>query len=180
MSEFSESYHLRATSRTAAVALLESASLTGFVFPALDGWVTLVAEGEAFRPNEDLIAANTGALVRWVFGEDHGWEFSVYRGSRRLCHYSCAWEDEVVVEGQVSHAELERDLDMRLPLLAGEHGAKVFRPQSIEEVFDIHPAYTFAKALGLANYRWLSYDYLESDHAKGMPLPAGVRVVGGG
>ena len=177
MSEFSESYHLRATSRKDAVALLQSAGLAGFVHPSLDGWVTLVAEGEPFRPNEDLIAPNVGTLVHWVFGEDHGWEFSVYRGPRALCTYSCSWEEEVVVEGKVSHAELEEHIGMPLPLLAGEAGLKILFPKSIEEVFAVRPAYAFAKALGLTNYRWLSYDYLASDHARGRPLPAGVQMV---
>ena len=177
MSEFSESYHLRATSRKEAVALLRSAGLAGFVFPSLDGWVTLVAEGEPFRPNKDLLAANLGTLVHWVFGEDHGWEFGVYRGSRPLSTYSCSWEEAVVVEGRVSHQKLEKDLGLPLPLLAGEAGVKILFPKSIEEVFAVRPAYAFAQALGLANYRWLSYDYLASDHAKGHPLPAGVQGV---
>jgi len=178
MSEFSESYHLRATSRKDAVALLQTAALAGFVFPSLDGWVTLVAEGEAFRPNEDLIAANSGTLVHWVFGEDHGWEFAVYRGRRKLSQYSCSWEEEIVVEGKLSHTQLEKDLGIPVPLLAGEAGARVLYPRSIEEARTERPAaYAFAQALGLTNYRWLSYDYLASDHAKGHPLPPGVQVV---
>jgi hypothetical protein len=178
MSEFSDPYHLRAMSRKAAVALLQSACLSGFVFPSLDGWVTLVAEGEPFRPNEDLIVANSGTLLHWVFGEDHGWEFAVYRGKRKLCQYSCSWEEEVVVEGKVSHAQLETDLGMPLPLLAGEAGTRVLYPRSIEEARSERPAaYAFAEAVGLTNYRWLSYDYLARDHAKGHPLPPGVPVV---
>src|SRR5207247_1441918 len=122
MSEFSESYHLRASSRDDAVALVRSAGLAGFVFPSLDGWVTLVAEGEPFRPNKQLLAANPGTLVHWVFAEDHGWEFAIHRGSRSLCAYSCSWDDEVVVEGAISLAELETHLAIPLPLLAGEAG----------------------------------------------------------
>ena len=177
MSEFSESYHLRGTSRREAIALLERASLSGYVFPALDGWVTLVAEGESFKLNERLVAANEGLLVRWVFAEDHGWAFDVFKSKKRILKYECSWEEDIEVEGKVSHAELQTALGMELPALAGEAGAAALYPESIEELLDLKPAYAFAKAIGLSNYRWLAFDYLARDREKGHPLPAGVQHV---
>jgi hypothetical protein len=177
MSEFSESYHLRGTSRRDAIALLERAGLTGYVFPALDGWVTFVAHGKPFELNEHLVAANDGVLVHWVFADDHGWAFDVVKATKPIMKYWCSWEDEIEVEGKISHAELQKALGMELPGLAGEAGVTILYPESIEQLIAVKPAYSFAKAIGLANYRWLAYDYLTRDQERGHPIPAGVQRV---
>jgi hypothetical protein len=177
MSEFSESYHLRGTSRREAITLLERAGLAGYVFPALDGWVTFVAEGEPFKLNERLVAANEGVLVRWVFADDHGWAFDVVKARKPILRYECSWEEEIEVDGKISHAALQQALGMELPRLAGEAGATVLYPESIEQLLEVKPAYSFAKAIGLTNYRWLAYDYLSRDEERGHPIPAGVQRV---
>lgn len=148
------------------------------MFPALDGWVALVAEGDSFKPNDSLVAANDGLLVRWVFAEDHGWAFDVFRSEKRVLKYECPWEEEVEVEGTISHLALQTAFDMELPALSGECGVAVFYPKNIEELLDLKPAYAFAKAIGLSNYRWLAYEYLARDQEQGHPLPAGVQRVG--
>lgn len=175
MSEFSESYHLRGSSRRDATELLARAGLAGFVFPALDGWVSFVAEGEPFTLNEAIVSANEGVLLRWVYGEDHGWEFNVFTDRKVACEYSCSWEEDLAVNGKVSHAQLERSLGLKLPALAGQAGLQIFYPSSMEEVFAVKPAYAFAAGVGLTNYRWLSYHYLELDQSRGHPLPPGVQ-----
>ena len=177
MSEFSESYHLRGTARCEVIELLERADLAGFIFPALDGWVSFVASGEPFRPNTNLIRANEGVLLRWVYGEDHGWEFGLYKAKKLVCNYSCSWEEDIAVDGKVNHAQLEQELGYPLPALQGEAGLGVFYPQSLERLFEVKPAYAFASAIGLSNYRWLSYEYLERDSTNGHSLPAGVQAL---
>jgi len=178
MSEFSESYHLQGSSRRDAIDLLRRAGLAGFVFPALDGWVSLVAEGEPFKPNQALVHANEGVLLRWVYAEDHGWAFDVFKGKKRVIQYECSWEDDIEVNGQVSHKELEAALGVELPALAGEAGARILYPGSVDEFIEAKPAYAFAAAVGLTNYRWLAHDYLAQDTERGHPLPVGVQRVG--
>ena len=58
MSEFSESYHILGNDRNEAIQLLKRSGLRGFVFPELNGWVSLVASGPKFRPNKRLIKYN--------------------------------------------------------------------------------------------------------------------------
>jgi hypothetical protein len=151
MSEFSESYHLRGTSRKDAVALLERAGLSGFVFPSVDSWVTVLAEGEPFRPNESLIDANEGLLLHYIRGEDHGWSFALYRGKRRVCKYECAWETEVQVEADLDLRQIEKELGQVLSRLGETQVRKIFHPEGIEQVFEVKPAYAFAQAVGLTN-----------------------------
>jgi len=177
MSEFSENYHLRGTSRRDAIALLERAGLTGYVFPALDGWVSFVAEGEPFKPNQELIAANEGVLLRWVYADDHGWAFDCFKARKRLLSYECSWDEDIQIPSKIKHAEIERALGMELPALAGDAGAQILYPDSIEQLIELKPAYAFAKAVGLPNYRWLAYDYLARDEERGHPIPPGVQRV---
>ena len=177
MSEFSESYHLRGATRGEATSLLSRAGLAGFVFPALDGWVSFVAEGESFKPNKRLLNSSQGVLLRWVFGDDHGWEFNVFDRAKKICDYNCSWDEELLVEGKVNLAQLKKSLGLNLPALEGEAGLKIFYPQSVEQAFEVNPAYAFARAVGLTHFRWLSFEYLYSDMSKGHPLPPDVQVV---
>lgn len=178
MSECSESYHLRGDSRRDASSLLARAGLAGFAFPPQDGWVSFVAEGGPFRPNEHLLAANEDLLLRWVYGEDHGWAFDLYSGNQLQLSYGCDWEDEIRFDADFDPVALERALGLALPGLRGEAGRRIFKPRGFEQLFEHKPAYAFAAALGLKHYRWLSYDYLSNDAASGKPLPAGVLSIG--
>ncbi len=54
MSESSDSYHLRSETVEEGVELLHRAHLCGFVFPANNGWVSILPGGEAFEPNKKL------------------------------------------------------------------------------------------------------------------------------
>ena len=179
MSEFSESFHLRATSRLEAVELLRRAGLAGYVFPALDGWVTLLPEGITFEDPDQLVAVNRGTLLRWAYGEDHGWGFNVYEGTEEKLSYFCSWEDDLEVDGEIQHSQLQQLLGLQLQDLAGPTGAQIFYPPSMTVVFETKPAYTFAKAIGLTHFKWLSYDYMQLDESRGQELPLGVLAVRG-
>ena len=97
MSEFSESYHLKTSETEHGIELLSRAGLRGFVFPATNGWVTVLPEGEPFAPNEPLIKASTGTLFYFGNAEDHGWWFAVYVDANPIASYTCSWEDSIQV-----------------------------------------------------------------------------------
>ncbi len=75
MSEFSESYHLRAVQPQRGEDLLRSAGANGFVYPQANGWVTVLAEGEPFQFDPRLLPANQGGLFYYWCAEDQGWGF---------------------------------------------------------------------------------------------------------
>lgn len=178
MSEFSDSYHLKTANPTEAVELLKRSGLKGYVFPESNGWVTLVAEGSEFDPNEQLIAANKGIILHYACAEDHGWFFSIYQGDKRVSHYECIWEEEL----EVNDTELNKDLLIKL---IEEPTGKVnleeieafLHPEEIEEIFE-NPVYNrFAEEIGLQYFEWLSYSYYEDVYESGDEIFEGVIVV---
>lgn len=164
MSEFSESYHLRATCTDDAVALLRRAGLTGFVFPPRKGWVTFFAPDGQFQPDERITAANHGTLLHFEACEDHGWSFSIFEAAKPICRYKCDWTRKVRIEdGAYVAAALA-------PLIA-QHGTTslsaveaVLRPSNFEQALQLGPAETFASAVGLGQEAWLSFDYVDEDY----------------
>ena len=169
MSEFSESYHLRAASREDGCALLRAAGLRGYVFPAAGGWVPLVAEGEAFERNETLVAASGGGvLLRYLSAVGHGWGFELFRGGTAVSRYLREYEHET---SQV------RMMDVDLPVLREILGPGFARldDDALRRIFDVpddddearphpldeDPAALFARAAGLSRYSWTSYAYAE-------------------
>lgn len=44
---------------------------------------------------------------------------------------------------------------------------KMLYPESMERIMASNPAYSFAKAIGLTNYRWLVHDYFARDQDQG-------------
>ncbi len=161
MSEFSESYHLRTNNQDEASQLLIRSGMGGYMFPVQRGWVTMVTCENNFTPEEALIQANQGILLYYVYGEDHGWYFSIYRNSEMVCHYECWWEDEIAVN------EEEFDRKVVEALVAQNSGATL-DPDTLDAILHPHdldimnpPAYRFAELLGLTYYKWLSYHYVE-------------------
>lgn len=170
MSEFSDSYHIRSDNQQDGVDLLRAAGLQGYVFPAENGWVTVVAEGEAFEPNQRLIRAAPGVLLHYVSAEDHGWAFELYRAGKTLSSYEAEWDHDI----RVTRDEIDRDI-------LGEHlgdGIRGLDDLAYRRLF--YPTFDefmglaledgeqladrFAEAAGLTNYSWLSYHYVDSDY----------------
>lgn len=175
MSEFSESYHLRAERQEDGVSLLRRAGLSGYVFPAANGWVTLVAEGEQFGPNESLIQANSGVLLQHEFAEDHGWGVTLFVASSMVQRYSCTWEDDdLLVEGGLDVEQFDEIASTALSGLDPVERQRIFSPKDAMETIETRPAEAFARAVGLAYFEWLSFDYLALDEDRGYPLPDGV------
>jgi hypothetical protein len=167
MSEFSESYHLKADTTHAGVSLLQRAGLSGFVFSASNGWVTVLPEGEPFSPNAALISANDSILLYYMNAEDHGWAFAVYVNAAPQASYSCAWDESIQVQQPLDIARFETVVGPVLSPLGAEKLRTVFEPRNFEELFETAPAYAFAEAVGLKNFEWISFEYLMTDKERG-------------
>jgi len=170
MSEFSDSYHLRAGEQQAGVDLLRAAGLAGYVFPPENGWVTVVADGEAFEPNQRLIGASAGVLLHYVHAADHGWGFELYRDGHRLARYAAEWDHDLrVTVNELDMQVLGNELGEGIRALAPADQHSIFMPdfdEYIEQVMNDgdSPAERFAEAAGLTNYSWLSYSYVDGDY----------------
>ncbi|RQO56027.1 hypothetical protein DBR47_19405 [Paucibacter sp. KBW04] len=167
MSEFSESYQLRAEGSEAGIELLRRANLRGFVFPAKNGWVTVLPEGEPFVPNEQLVAANTGTLLYFASAEDHGWWCTLYENNAPIASYVCTWEEAIQVHQALDIVSFENALGPIFSTLGEAETRKIFNPNEIEEVLEQAPSSAFAEAVGLTNYQWLSFQYLLQDMERG-------------
>lgn len=158
MSEFSESYHLRTSDREAAVNLIRNSGNTGYVFAETNGWVSFLIEGANFSVNPEVIKQNPGLLVHYIFAEDHGFEFRVYRKEEAVLEFVCDWNDEVEIEDN----ELDLGVIRELVLLQGNSISGIEQLFEAESMFsDITPAYELAERIGLVHYAWLSADNVE-------------------
>lgn len=162
MSEFSDSYHLKTDNMQDGIKLLQKAGKRGFVFAESNGWVTLVAEGESFMPNESLISANTGILLHFINAEDHGWGFTIYNGNRQISGYECFWEEDLTID--------DSELDIKVIgkiIECGDEKIKdikdILYVQDIEEAAEKNVAESFAKLIGLKYHEWVSYNYVSNE-----------------
>jgi hypothetical protein len=184
MSEFSESFHLRADDTAAGVALLERAGLPGWVLPAEGGWVTVVVERDfTGEPEPALVAANDGVLLLYVNAEDHGWSLTAWDGTTEVSHYEAEWTDDIAADTS------RLDVDALGARLGGVEGADVDALRTIladdlsgldvQEVVRWvqigNPGHRAAAAIGLTNVSWLSGDYLRNDDGR---VEDAVRVAG--
>jgi hypothetical protein len=97
MSEFSESFHLRSDSQQDGEDLLRRAGFAGAVFSPMRGWVTIVPESELFEATDKMVASNQGLLLHYLYAEDHGWKFELYKNSSIISQYECGWESNLAV-----------------------------------------------------------------------------------
>ena len=159
MSEFSESFHLRSDSQQNGEDLLRRAGLTGAVFSAVRGWVTVVPESELYEAVDQMVASNQGLLLHYLYAEDHGWQFELYEDSSTICKYECGWDPEFAIN------DSEMNQSVLVPLLVEKscEGAleSILHPADLEAVIMDLPAYRFANLVGLEHYEWLSGAYLD-------------------
>lgn len=164
MSEFSESYHLRGTDIKEGVALMHRTGLKGYVFPPKDGWISIVAEGNSFAPDERITSQNSGTLLHYVSAEDHGWSFALFEGKELKCGYDCAWDDEVRVDDSKYSADaLARALGSN-GRAAVDAAEEILHPADIDAAIDSEPARVFAEAMRLPRFEWFAYDYVAHDY----------------
>jgi len=159
MSEFSESFHLRTDKQADGVNLLQRAGLCGAVFSASRGWVTIVPESGLCEAVAQMVGANEGVLLHYLYAEDHGWQFELYDSRTAICKYECGWDEELAIN------DAETDQSELVPLLVEEscEGAleSILHPADIDAVIMESPAYRFANVVGLEHYEWLSGGYLD-------------------
>lgn len=159
MSEFSESFHLRSDSQQNGEDLLRRAGLTGAVFSPVRGWVTVVPESEMYEAIDQMVAANQGLLLHYLYAEDHGWQFALYKNNSIVCQYECGWVSELAInDSDLNQAVL-------VSLLIEKSREKVLEnilyPPDLNAIIMDPPAYRFANLVGLEHYEWLSGAYLD-------------------
>ena len=158
MSEFSESYHLREASQGDAVKLLQRARLNGIVFPSSTQWTSFVPAGQDWEGLEAIVQANSGILLHYSYGEDHGWIIEVYKDSERHMIFQHWWDDSLEEElGDLIEPPPPNNPDMDL--------LTQWIPQSPESLAVLQEcfltdgqdrAYRFAELIGLEYFQWLS------------------------
>lgn len=155
MSEFSESFHLRSDDAQEGIKLLQRAGFQGVVFDSSNHWVTIIPQASLHEAVETFVENNKGILLHYMFAEDYGWEFSVYKLREQIFHYECAWEEEILFDD--THAQmsvLQELLDDHAHIAQFE---AILHPKTGRDVQHIN--HTFAKLLGLSHYEWLSGEY---------------------
>jgi hypothetical protein len=163
MSEFSESYHLRSERLEDAVELLRRAGLKGYVYQPANGWVTFLAEGGVFEPDQRIVAAAQHPLLHYVNAEDHGWSFSLFDKGHAVSRYSCEWDNEIRFnDSGYSRAALQQLVPSVQPALLDDF-ERWLRPGDFDQLLEAEPARLLAQGLGLEHYEWLSYDYVHRD-----------------
>ena len=183
MSEFSDSYYLFGETQQDGIALLHRALKYGFVFPEQNNWVTILPRSTEMIPSKLMIWANTGTLLHMSYAEDFGWYFSIYEGSRRVCHFEYYWLEEAVYDHEYFDRSKVMELIERNGSLIAKASAtditRVLYPNSLDDVMDNSPAYKFAEKLGLPHYSWLSYKYVKKNfEAYKEKYPGLKRVIG--
>ena len=165
MSEFSESYHLRSERQDDAVELLRRADLAGFVFKPINGWVTFVAEDGSFDADERVVtAAGKKTLLHYTSTEDHGWSFTLFAEGKPVTAYRCAWDSDVEFDDSTySRAVLVQHIPVAKAKDLTEFETHL-RPESFDEAIGAEASKLFAEAVGLENFEWLSFDYMDSDY----------------
>ena len=163
MSEFSESYHLRAESQEAAITILTSAGLQGYVYPPKGGWITFVASEGSFVPDERIIKQNIGSLLHYVYAGDHGWSFAFFQGTQKLLSYSCEWDYTVRYDDSNCPEDAFRQLIADYGSGSADAVWPHLHPKTLEDILAVKAAKLFARALGLEHYEQLSFDYAYID-----------------
>ncbi len=155
MSEFSESFHLRTEKAQEGIDLLKAAGFKGVVFQPENGWVTIVPQAAPLGAVRGMTSHNQGTLLHYVFGEDHGWTFSLYEQSKSVTYYECIWDSKLAIDdSQVDVEAIGAFVDpARLSELDD-----VLHPRP-EELRSAH--HHFADLFGLKHYEWLSGGYLD-------------------
>jgi hypothetical protein len=157
MSEFSHSFHLRATDLQEAIALLRRAKAPGYAFPPGNGFVTFVCPGD-HEVHEAVLAANQGLLVEYSFAEDHRCSVDVYDSEKNVASLSVDFEN--------ARARFERSKFLALGLLdarTAEDVSRWIRGSPDAESRRGNAAHVIARSLRLPRFAWLSYRYAQSD-----------------
>jgi hypothetical protein len=179
MSEYSESYHLRSEDQTDGVRLLNRAGVNGLVYPPANGWVTILADGEPFSFNNELLQTNQAGLLYYWCAEDHGWGFAIFEGDRLVSQYLCEWEKGIRIDDTQLNMPAICDW-LRSVGIEGDleaHLTGMLYPDKEAERRAGLPAHRFAGWLQLGQYEWHSYEYMAPEFDEDRPEFQGVVAV---
>lgn len=168
MSEVSESYHLKTNEIMDGIKLLQEMGVSGFVFPSENDWVTIVAKGEVFTKNHDLIRASSGVMVYYSMVGDFGCEVVFYLNGEKITQYQCAWADDVHVVNTLNKDLLVSRLGLSIESGNPDIFKVVLAPMSMESIWENNPAAFIADAIGLMNYEWISFESMLIDQEEGV------------
>ncbi|MCC6726221.1 MAG: hypothetical protein IT258_17065 [Saprospiraceae bacterium] len=157
MSDFSFHYHLKSEDQQAAVQLLQNASVRGYVFPPVNGWVTFVVEDEL---SSDVPASNKGILIEMFRTNDFpAWGFSIYQEDKLICKYKLEGEDGEIPNFKDYSKEAINKIVPADKVDEIESLLNSWETESGSETAD----YGFARIVGLEHIDWVSFHYVESD-----------------
>lgn len=157
MSEFSDSFHLRATDPQDVIALLRCAKVPGYVFPPANGFVTFVCPRDE-DVRQAVLGANVGLLIDYSFAADHGCWVNVYERDTNVASLSVDFDEQ--------RARFERTKFIAKGLLdagAAEDVAQWIRGSPDAEAPSGGQAHVIARKLRLPHFAWLSYHYAQTD-----------------
>ncbi len=153
MSEFSESFHLRTEDKNEGKELLKNIGASGIVFEPTNGWVTVIPEGE-LNSQIPAMSSYKGTILHYMYAEDHAWMTNLFSDGNPISSFVCAWDPELYIEdASLNTEELSNFLVSPDSLPELEN---LFSLTDMETIFELNPAYTFAKLLGLEHYEWLA------------------------
>jgi hypothetical protein len=171
MNGSSESFHLQAASQDAGVELLRSTGVHGSVFPAENGWVTLLPRDETGSGGHMLARMSSGLLLHLLLSEGRGWMFELYRDGLLASSYLCRLGDTIFVDDRRLNSEAIVDLVTRRGMAreaARDEVERVLRPNPQDGTWNGHgfdPGQRFADLLQLPNLAWTGRPLSEEDAA---------------
>lgn len=171
MSEFSDSYHIRATDFERVSQQLKSAGFPGLVFPPANGWIVYVpfAEGASYKRiaagspggfGAVLSGTTASDVLRYIYAEDHLWAFALYRDGAHLGGYACAWDPEFSIQHEIDIALLQPYCSHGI---RPDDWRRILEPASYADVLEDKVPQRFADRLGLSNFDWISPHYAQID-----------------
>lgn len=169
MSEYSQSYHVRALSRDALVERCRAVGLSGLAFEQGGGWLTFIPyeNSEGYRGHGEefgcfgsrLSKLVDGLVLEYWYAEDHLWGFVICDAGRLVAQYICSWDPEFMVERNVGADALR--------LIAAEGAIDqiemILGARSHEQVTNEKLPTRFAHLIGLMHFEWLSPHYAQID-----------------
>lgn len=175
MSEFSESYHLKANSKQDVMKLIEKVGSRGFVFDEKDGWVSFVIDGSEFIPNDLLLTLNKGILVHYANACDHGFYLSIYYENKLISHYELVFDDDPILNEEPKIKDDRFQIEPLYQLIEEnkqdltleELQLKLFPENVSEMLYDTSLAEELAQLLGITHYSWISFHYLNNEYKNG-------------
>ncbi len=158
MSEFSECFYLRSDNPQDGIDLLKRAGFQGAVFKPSHNWVTVIPDSPMNEAVESMKSVNKGSLLHYMYAEDHGWSFSIFKQDEQIFHYDCSWEDDIEINDKEVHMEAVEEFLLD-PSEMSDFNDLLY-PNSIDDLADDPRSRKFAGLIGLEYFEWMSWDYI--------------------